>query len=77
MKFSIEKSENLEELESNTADFDKKLIAQHPEINVLIEQKRDKLQPSLAPINFDDPAFTGDTAFGKKGKTKIRRYKEE
>ena len=73
MKFSIEKSENLEELEANTADFDKKLIAQHPEINVLIEQKRDKLQPSLAPINFDDPAFTKDTAFGKKGKTKIRR----
>lgn len=73
IKFAIEKSADLDELETNISAFDAEFIEQNDELKTLLEEKREKFTPSLAPIDFDNPNFTSDTAFGKKGKTKIRR----
>ena len=58
-------------------NFDDEFIEQTAELKTLLETKREKLTPSLAPIDFNNPAYTNDTAFGKKRKTTIRRIKED
>ena len=77
VKFSIEKSADLDELEDNISNFDDEFFQVHEELKQLLETKREKLTPSLAPIDFDNPAYTNDTAFVRKPKTKIRRIKED
>ena len=77
IKFAIEKSADLDELEANISNFDDEFIEQTAELKTLLETKREKLTPSLAPIDFNNPAYTNDTAFGKKRKTTIRRIKED
>lgn len=77
IKFAIEKSADLDELEANISNFKGEFIEQNSELKTLLETKREKLTPSLAPIDFNSPAYTSDTAFRKQGKTKIRRIREE
>ncbi len=77
IKFAIEKSADLDELEANISNFDDEFIQENEELEKLLEIKREKLTPSLAPIDFNNPAYTNDTAFGKKRRTTIRRIKEE
>ena len=77
IKFAIEKSADLDELEANISAFDAEFIEQNDELKTLLEEKREKFTPSLAPIDFDNPNFTNDTAFGNKRKNIIRRIKED
>ena len=77
VKFAIERSADLDELEDNISNFDDEFFQVHEELKQLLETKREKLTPSLAPIDFDNPAYTNDTAFVRKPKTKIRRIKED